>query len=304
MERLADMPRPIAARRTWIFAAGSDEAALRRAAEARPDVLIQDLEDFTPPQLKRQARLLCRRTADLCREAGVIPAVRINPLEHVGHDDLAAAMQAGIGVILLAKTAGPEQVATLDRAITRHERDLGLAVGATEIVPNVETAAALVRITTLAEASSRVTAMLMASEDMAADLGVGRSPGSEELAYARARFLFECVAAGVLAIDCPYTFSRREDIDRDLDFAITRGFKAKALVDPAQVAHVSARLTPSEDQMTAARRLISVFEQARAEGRTLAELDGHRIEVPSYKAALRLLDRAAVLGVGSPASES
>ncbi|MFH6781068.1 MULTISPECIES: HpcH/HpaI aldolase/citrate lyase family protein [Methylobacterium] len=298
------MPRPIAARRTWIFAAGADETALRRAAEARPDVLIQDLEDFTPPQLKREARLLCRPTADLCREAGVIPAVRVNPLEHVGHEDLAAAMQAGAGVILLAKTAGPEQIAALDRAVTRHERDLGLAVGSTEIVPNVETAAALVRIAALAEASSRVTAMLMASEDMAADLGVGRTAGSEELAYARARFLFECVAAGVLAIDCPYTFSRREDIDRDLDFAVARGFKAKALVDPAQVAHVNARLTPSEAQMTAARRLISAFEQARTEGRTPAELDGHRIEVPSYKAALRLLERAAVLGVALPASES
>ncbi|WP_298967888.1 aldolase/citrate lyase family protein [uncultured Methylobacterium sp.] len=270
--------------------------------KARPDVLIQDFEDFTPPQLKAQARGLCRPIAEACRASGVIPAVRLNPLEHVGHEDLAAAMRAGIGVILLAKTAGPEQVAALDRQITRHERDLGLAIGATEIVPNVETAAALVRIGAMADASPRVTAMLLASEDMAADIGVGRTPGSEELAYARSRFLFECVAAGVLAIDCPYTFSRREDVDRDLDFALARGFKAKALVDPAQVAPVAARLTPSDEQIRAALRLIATFEQARDRGVTPAELDGHRIEVPSYKAALRLLDRAAVLGVTLPAA--
>ncbi|MFE1599564.1 HpcH/HpaI aldolase/citrate lyase family protein [Methylobacterium sp. ID0610] len=291
------MRRPIAARRTWMFVAGADEAALHAAARSGADVLIQDLEDFTPAHLKVRARLLCRPTVQAWRDAGAIPAVRVNPLEHVGYEDLAAAMQAGAQAILLAKTASPDQILALDRQITRHERDHGIPVGSTEIIPNIETAAALIRVVPLAEASSRVTAMLMASEDMAADLGVARTPGSEELAYPRSRFLVECIAAQVLAIDCPFTFSRREDIERDLDFAVARGFKAKALVDPGQVGLVNARLTPSEQQIEEALRLIAVFEKARAEGARQPELDGHRIEVPSYKAAQRLLDRAALFGL-------
>jgi citrate lyase subunit beta/citryl-CoA lyase len=59
----------------------------------------------------------------------------------------------------------------------------------------------------IARASPRVSAMLVASEDMVADLGTARSRRGEELAYVRARFLVECRAAGVEAIDCPYTFS-------------------------------------------------------------------------------------------------
>ncbi|WP_162501430.1 HpcH/HpaI aldolase/citrate lyase family protein [Methylobacterium crusticola] len=291
------MTRPIAARRTWMFVAGADEAALRAAARSGADVLIQDLEDFTPAHLKREGRGLCGPVAEAWRAAGAVPAVRINPLEHVGYEDLAAAMQAGARAILLAKTASPDQILALDRQITRHERDHGIPIGATEIVPNIETAAALIRVVALAEASSRVTAMLMASEDMAADIGVARTPGSDELAYARSRFLLECVAAQVLAIDCPFTFSRREDAERDLDFAVARGFKAKALVDPGQVDLVNARLTPSAQQIEEAHRLIEVFERARAAGARQPELDGHRIEVPSYKAAQRLLDRARLLGL-------
>ena len=52
-----------------------------------------------------------------------------------------------------------------------------------------------------------MSALLVASEDMVADLGTARSRRGEELAYVRSRFLVECRAAGVEAIDCPYTFS-------------------------------------------------------------------------------------------------
>src|SRR2546430_12438987 len=53
---------------------------------------------------------------------------------------------------------------------------------------------------------TRVTAALVASEDMAADLGTARTRTGEELAYVRARFVVECRAAGVEAIDCLCTF--------------------------------------------------------------------------------------------------
>ncbi len=43
---------------------------------------------------------------------------------------------------------------------------------------------------------------------MVADLGTNRSRGGEELAYVRARFLVECRAAGVEAIDCPVYLQR------------------------------------------------------------------------------------------------
>ena len=71
----------------------------------------------------------------------------------------------------------------------------------------------------IANAASNVTAALMASEDMVADLGAARTREGGELAYARARFLVECRAAGIEAIDCPYTFSDARGAAKDARYA-------------------------------------------------------------------------------------
>jgi len=41
--------RAPAARRSWLFLEGANEAALAAGADSGADVLIQELEDFTPP---------------------------------------------------------------------------------------------------------------------------------------------------------------------------------------------------------------------------------------------------------------
>jgi citrate lyase subunit beta/citryl-CoA lyase len=156
-----------------------------------------------------------------------------------------------------------------------------------ELVPNVETAAGLVNAYAIGKAHRRVTAMLVASEDMVADLGTERSRGGEELAYVRQRFLVECRAAGVEAIDCPYTFSDVNGAVLDARYARRLGYRMKCLVDPAHAAAVNKALTPD---LARARRIVAAFEKARARGKERAKLDGALIEVPVYAAAKRLLE--------------
>ena len=50
--------RPADLCRSWLFLEGANEAVLQRAAQSGADVLIQELEDFTPPTLRPQARAL------------------------------------------------------------------------------------------------------------------------------------------------------------------------------------------------------------------------------------------------------
>ena len=50
--------RPAALRRSWLFLPGAAEHRLAQAAALGADVLIQELEDFTPPELRAHARLL------------------------------------------------------------------------------------------------------------------------------------------------------------------------------------------------------------------------------------------------------
>jgi citrate lyase subunit beta/citryl-CoA lyase len=287
--------RPPGLRRTWLFVAGADAAAQAAALEARPDVIVPDLEDFTPPPLRPRGREMILALLEKARKLGIVAGVRVNPLAAEGRNDLAVVIQAKPDVVLLPKTVAPEQVVELDRAITDHERRLVIPTGSTEIVPNLETAAGLVAAQAILRASKRVTACVVAAEDMAADLGAERTPEGVELAYIRSRFLVECVAAGIVAIDAPYTFNDLEGVRADTLHARRLGYHAKSVVSPAHVAAVSGVLTPSQENIARAQRLVAAFEAARAAGRDRVEHEGSLVEVPTYLTAKRLITRAEAL---------
>jgi citrate lyase subunit beta/citryl-CoA lyase len=270
-------------RRTWLFVPGADEAAHAAAALCGADVLIHELEDFTPPALRPAARALARTLYDRWRAAGKIAAVRVNPLATCGGDDLEAVLAGRPDVVMMSKVAAPEDVRALDAATG----------GAVELVPNIESAAGLVRTLEIVRASKRVGAALVASEDMVADLGAARSRGGEELAYVRQRFLVECRAAGVEAIDCPYTFSDVKGAVADARYAKSLGYRMKSLVAPGHAAAINEVLGVSARELRAAVRIVSAFETARKSGRERARVDGRLVEVPVYSAAKRLLASAA-----------
>ena len=283
--------RPTHLRRTWLFSAGADAAAQGAALDARPDVLVPDLEDLTPPALRPRAREMILALLEKCRKSGIVGAVRVNPLAAEGRNDLAVVMQARPAAVFLPKTAAPEQIVELDRAIADHERRLTIPTGSTEIVPNIETATGLVATAAIAKASKRVKACLVAAEDMAADLGAERAPDGLELVYVRQRFLVECVAAGVMAIDAPYTFSDIEGACADTLYARRLGYRAKGVVVPAHVAPINTVLTPDAEAIARARRIVEAFDAARAAGRDRVEMDGALVEVPTYLNAKRLIAR-------------
>lgn len=278
--------------RSWLFVPGGDEAALAAAPASGADVLIQELEDFTPPSRRAHARAIAPEVHRAWRAAGAVVAVRVNPLDGDGMADLAAVMRGAPDIVALPKVGAPSDVERLDREVARCERELGLAAGSTRLLPNVEFARGLVQTIAIAKASPRVDACLLASEDLAADLGAERGRDGVELAYPRQRFLVECVAAGVVAVDAPYTWRDAEGVERDTRWARRLGYRAKSLVDPSHAAIVNRALTPSAGEVAHARRLVAAFEAARARGEGRVELDGSLVEVPAYQTALRLIARA------------
>ena len=266
-------------RRTWLFVAGADPAAHRAAARSGADVIILELEDFTPPELRPKARSLSVKALESWRKAGAVAGVRINPLQHGGLDDLLGVLPAQPQVIMMSKVDAPEQVRALEQATG----------GAVELVPNIESARGLLRAFDIAGSSQRVSAMLLASEDMVADLGTVRSRRGEELAYVRARFLVDCRAAGVEAIDCPYTFSDVKGAAADARYARRLGYRMKSLVHPAHARAVNKVFEVGKAERARALKIVRAFERARAKGRDRARVGGALIEVPVYAAAKRLL---------------
>ena len=256
---------------------------------SRADVLIQDLEDFTPPLRRDEARALAAGLFARWRSAGARVCVRINSLHEDGTLDLSHVVPAKPDFVAYPKVATASDMRELDRAITALEEQGGLAPGSIGILPVCETALGVVNVREIAAASPRIRYALLGAEDLAADLMAERSREAVELDHARRRFLLECRAAGIEPIDAPYTFTDAEGAAQEARYARRLGYRAKSLVCPDHAAAILAALIPSDVQKDQARRMVEAFEAARARGEDRALVDGLWVEVPTYLNAKRLL---------------
>ena len=257
--------RPPHLRRSWLFVPGVDVAAHTAAVASGADVLIQELEDFTPPQRRPKARSLAATLYDTWRQSGALAAVRINPLETEGHDDLAGVMRGRPDIVMMSKVAEPAQVRALAEAVMRHEQALGIPVGSTELVPNIESARGVIQAYAIATADARVTGV--------------------------------CVAAKVLAIDGPHTFVADSGCEAEARQARAWGYYAKSAVHAGHPLQINIVMTPHPADIERAKRFTAAFEAGRASGHDRVEVDGHMVELPTYLSLKRLLQRAAELGV-------
>jgi citrate lyase subunit beta / citryl-CoA lyase len=262
---------------------------------SRADVLIQDLEDFTPPTRRDEARSLAADLFARWRTVGARVCVRINSLHEDGPLDLSHVVPARPDFVAYPKAATASDMSELDRAITSAEEQAGLAPGSIGILPVCETALGVVNVREIAAASPRIRYALLGAEDLAADLMAERSREAVELDHARRRFVLECRAAGIEPIDAPYTFADVDGAAREARYARRLGYRAKSLVRPDHAAAILAALTPSDGELAQAQRMVEAFETARACGEERVLVDGLWVEVPTYLNAKRVLMQPKVV---------
>ncbi len=283
------MERSPESRRTWLFGAGADAGMHKTMASCGADVLIHDLEHFTPPERRAEARSLAPALYQQWRDAGALVCVRVNSLESVGYIDLQAVLHAHPDIVAYPKAATAFHIRALDVAITTHEAALGIERGAIEILPVCETALGVVNIREIAGASARVRCALLGSEDLATDLGADRTREAVELDYARRRFLLECRAAGIEPVDAPYCFADIEGAVEEARKGRRLGFRTKSLVRPEHVVSVREALVPTPMEIAQARKVVAEFEAGRQRGEDRVLVDGLWIEAPTYINARRLV---------------
>lgn len=279
-------------RRTWLFGPGAGAAAHAAMAACGADVLIVDLEDFTPPPLRAAARAALPVLLQAWRAAGAAVCVRINALDGDGPADLAAAMGARPDVVAYPMAERPADLQQLDTLIAGHERRLGLPEGGVEVLPVCETARGVADLRLLAAASTRIRAALLGAEDLANDLCAERGPDGVELEHARRRFLLDARAAGIEPIDAPYTFSDERGAVAEARHARRLGYRCKSLVRPEHAAALNAVFTPDAAEVARAQALVQAFEAARSRGEERALFEGLWVEVPTVRNARRLIERA------------
>ena len=159
-------------------------------------------------------------------------------------------------------------------------------------MPVCETALGVVDVRAIAGGSPRIRAAILGAEDLAADLCAERHPDAMELDHARRRFVLECRAAGIEPVDAPYTFSDAAGAVREATYSRRLGYRCKALVRPEHAQVLNEALTPSAEELRRANAMVAAFEAARARGEDRALVDGLWVEVPTYRNARRLIERA------------
>lgn len=228
--------------RSWLFVPGHDAERLADALASRADVIVVDLEEFTPSASRDAACQAFADVAESCRQNGCLPMARINALDRGGWHELTSLMGGAPAAVFLPQVDEANQLEALASALDSEERHWGIPPGTTAIVPTLESRLGVERADDLLRASPRIAAALLGTGDLARDLGLSAEERGVALAPFRQRFLRSCRGAGVLAIDGPWPETR--GFDADQVWSRQCGFRARCVVDTRQVEPLHRLLPP------------------------------------------------------------
>lgn len=220
--------------RSWLFVPGHDAARLDTALATAAEAIVVDLEEFTPPAARQATCRAFPAFAARARECGRHPMARINALEAGGGGELARLMPGAPAAIFLPQVEDEAQLQALAHALDVAEAHLGLTPGATALIPTLESRLGVEGAGDLLRASPRIQAALLGTGDLARDLGLAPDQRAAGLRPFRERFLEACRKTGVAAIDGPWPAP--SGFDDDQAWAMARGFRARCVVDPEQIA--------------------------------------------------------------------
>ena len=270
--------------RSLLFTPGNHPRKLEKVFAAGADVAILDLEDAVAVSEKPAARTPVINA--LKADRACLGYVRVNAADTEFYaDDLAAVTGPWLDGIMLPKVETAEQLVSADNEIKAYEAKQGMAPGAVDLLPIVETAKGLDAVSGIAASGSRVRRLSFGAVDFAKDLNMRLSLDEWELTPAR--------AAGLDApLDSVWVHYRdTEGLVKSAERVRDMGFQGKMCIHPDQVAPVNDAFTPGDDEVAQAETIVAAFEAAEAEGSASIQIDGFFVDYPVVEQARRTLDR-------------
>ncbi len=279
-------------RRSVLYMPGSNARALEKAATLPADALILDLEDAVAPDAKELARTqVCAAVKD--RRFGKREIViRINGLDtDWGHDDMAAAAEAGPDAILVPKV---NDLVDVEHA----EQHMGDARAALWLM--IETPQAIFHANEIAGAGGRLACLVMGTNDLVKELRAQHTPGREALLASLNLAVLAARAHGLTVIDGVYN----EIADTAGFEAVCRqgramGFDGKTLIHPSQIEGANRIFAPDPGEIARARAILAAFEKPENKGKGAIALDGRMVELlhaEIAKQTVALADAIEALG--------
>lgn len=316
--------------RSELAVPGSSPSLFEKAARGAADVVFLDLEDAVAPDDKEAARRNIIGALQDVDWGGKTMMLRINGLDtHYMYRDVVEVVEAcpRLDMILIPKVGVPQDVYALDMLVTQIENAKGRTkrIGFEVLI---ETALGMANVEAIAQSSRRLEAMSFGVADYAAstrarttviggvnkDSGVLADPDEQgRRAYfwtdpwhaAQTRMLVACRAYGLRPIDGPFgDFGDPDGFDAAARRAAVLGYEGKWAIHPSQIELANRVFTPTQAEVTRARRILDAMAQAAREGKGAVSLDGRLIDIASIRMAQALLAKAEAIGRTAQGSAS
>ena len=272
--------------RSMLFVPGSRADMIAKTPRFAPDVAVVDLEDAVAAGDKASARRTAAAAIDaLDPESPENPStvlVRVNPVGTPWFAaDVAAAAGCAAAGIVVPKLATQPQLSQVREALAAHSWPGALVIAGIETALGAADARTL-----LASGTGELSAAYFGAEDYVADIGGRRSPGGEEVLYARSQVCLAAYLAGLPAIDQVVT----DIADDELFLADARrgqglGYQGKMCIHPRQVELAHQVFTPTPDEVAHARAVLA----AGAAG--VGVVDGQMVDEVHVRMARAVLAR-------------
>jgi len=304
--------------RSELAVPGSNPSLFEKAATSAADVIFLDLEDAVAPDDKEQARKNIIAGLNDLNWGTKTMMLRINGLDtHYMYRDVVDVLEAcpRLDMILIPKVGVPADVYAIDMLVTqietakKREKRLGL-----EIL--IETALGMANVEAIAQSSKRLEAMSFGVADYAASTrarttvigGVNADYGvltdkdadgnrqyywADQWHAAQTRMMVACRAYGLRPIDGPFgDFSDPDGFTAAAKRAAVLGYEGKWAIHPSQIELANQVFTPSEAEVTKARRIMEAMAEAAKAGKGAVSLDGRLIDIASIRMAEALIKKA------------
>ena len=308
--------------RSELAVPGSNPKMFEKAAASNVDVIFLDLEDAVAPDEKENARKNVIQALNEIDWRGKTMSVRINGLDthYMYRDVVDVVEQAGdkLDLIMIPKAGTAGDIYAVDMLVTQIEaaKKYKKRIGFEMII---ETALGMQNVHEIAAASKRNESLHFGVADYAASTKAkttnigGPNPNYHVLTdkdengkrevhwgdmwhYAIARMVVAARANGLRPIDGPFgDFNDPDGLTAQANRAATLGCEGKWAIHPSQIDLANKVMSPSEAEVTKAKRILEAMAEAQKAGKGAVTLDGRLIDAASIKQAEVMVKKAELI---------
>ncbi len=244
-------------RRSVLYMPSSNERALEKAKSIPCDGLILDLEDAVAPDAKPSARDAACAAAASGEYGKREVTIRVNGADTEWHQgDLRAACQAGPDAIVVPKVDSADAVLRLVEAMEGYD-----APAHTKLWAMVETPYAMLHAEEIAAASTRLTVLVMGTNDLVKELYAEHVPGRQPVLAGLSLALLAARSTGKAILDGVYNEVQNTDgFLAECRQGRQMGFDGKTLIHPGQVEGANEAFAPSAEAVEDARGTLEAWE--------------------------------------------